>query len=356
MEIFSSSRSEGPIVYKNEYKKYDDVSYETAIVLDDKKPLDQGLIPSKDVRKYLDETGYQMTDFVKAHLIVHSDIISLRRKIDELRKLAESCSDDKLKQEIMNYADFYTYSLKSFAYNKDGEYIFRLRVSWDEKYSDYIDAVCFLNFDDAMEYIKNCDGIKYRIEKEKPLREYEDVEECCRCYGIMIIDNIVGLNYCSAYDVPDPEYDTDSFADAFVPIPFPFKNGDIVYNLKSNRMGVINSSDDGWIVNFSEASDSDYSDYNNLVIMDMLSMDDSADRNWDFDHVNPLYLEFAQTEDDRKAPFDYKTEKDVLLVLSQLIKKQASIFVLEYAVNNYRDYMKYKERESYYNHNYDNNE
>lgn len=354
MEIFSSCRSEGPIDYKNKYKKYDDISYDTAIVVPDNKPLIERLIPSKDVRAFLTETEYKFTEFTIAHLIVQSDM-SIIRKIDELRKLAEQCSEAKLKQEIENYADYYTYSLKSFSYNLDSECIYRLSISWDEDYSDYIYEASFFCFEHVMEYIRNCEGIKYKIEKEKPIRKFEEVEECCNYYGVAFVDNTVGIKDCSANDVPEPSYDIASFADAFIPIPFPFKNGDIVYNLKSKRMGVINSSDDGWFMNFSEDSVRDYSDYNNLVILDMLELDE-GNRNWDYDHVNPLYLEFCSNEDDWAIPFDYTTEKDVLLVLSQLVKKQASIFALEYAVNSYRSYKKYKERESYYSQSYDDKE
>lgn len=355
MEIFSSGRSGKPINYKSEFKKYDDVSYDTTIVLHDDRPIIEWLIPSKDVRKHLEETGYQMTDFVKAHCIVRSDM-SIVRKIEELKKLAASCNDEKLKKAILNYADYYIYSLKSFAYNMEEEYIYRLSVSWDEEYSDFTDVVCFYNFDDVMEYIRSCDGIKYKIEKERPIKRYEDVKECCGYYGIMLINNIVGVSSCSADDVPDPEYDPDSFADAFVPIPFPFKNGDIVYNTKSKRKGVINSNlldDEEFVVHKDMISNMDYSDYNNLIIMDMLSVDDDMDRNWDYDHVNPLFLEYVLRDEGRKVPYDYKTEEEVLLVLSEIVKRRASIFTLEYAINNYRAYRKYKEREAYYNYSND---
>lgn len=80
------------------------------------------LIPSKDVRACIEETGRVLTDFEKATLIYNHSGMSFTEKAARLEVLMEQTEDGNLREEIQDRLSYDDLCISRF-YENDGGYI-----------------------------------------------------------------------------------------------------------------------------------------------------------------------------------------------------------------------------------------
>ena len=296
--------------------------------------LIEALIPSKDVRNYHEKINYKYSQFVLASLIVHGEIPYFR-KVEELKKIIDETSDNSLKAQIEEYVDFMEYSYKSFVCNKDNKYVYRVETYDGEEEEE---KGLFRTYGDARKYSLSLKDTKYTIYKTKVFQNADEAIEAdksiyCNEHGSMSFDKKGELRYCYARDIAEPEDSKDTFYEAYVYIPFPFRQGDFVVDIKDQEIGMIDGpKNDAEVKEMYElkTDNYDYSDY--LINVEFLRKEKGA-FNWAYDHCSPLYLEYS--EHDFKNP-DLGTIEMVMAILKRVKQGEGMIFDLEYAVNEYR--------------------
>ncbi|SCX09716.1 hypothetical protein SAMN02910339_01389 [Lachnospiraceae bacterium YSD2013] len=320
---------------KNTYACYSDMTIDSFDSnYSGRSELIEALIPSKDVRNYHGKINYKYSQFVLASLIVHGEIPYFR-KVDELKKIMNETSDNTLKAQIEEYVDFMEYSYKSFVCNKDNEYVYRVETYDGEEEEE---KGLFQTYSGARKYSLSLRGTKYTIYKTKVFQNSDEAIEAgkslyCNEHGSMSFDKKGELRYCYARDIVEPEYSKDTFYEAYVYIPFPFRQGDFVVDIKDQEIGMIagpKNDDEVKEMYVLKTDNYDYSDY--LINVEFLRKGNGK-FNWAYDHCSPLYLEYS--DHDFENP-DLGTIEIVMAILKRVKQGNGMIFDLEYAVNEYR--------------------
>lgn len=212
----------------------------------DDRPLDEIIIPSKDIRKYHNDINFKFGDSDKSTLIVNSKM-GLSRKIAELYDILSSTNDKILKNDLELYINFISESIRDFVNNDNNSYIYILYI-WDQLdiESDdgwYNQNGYFLDFND----IKNVIDILIKSESHKNSLIYIDK---VKLYNKNIdideddgyIDDIVGTMYFDYGFIPyniyninfkelDRFFEKDCFYYKYINIPYPFKQNDIITSI-----------------------------------------------------------------------------------------------------------------------------
>ena len=64
------------------------------------------LIPSKDVREYMEKKGKKLTDFERATLAYNYPDISIGERLEMLKEIMDTTQDQKLEGQIRYVTDF----------------------------------------------------------------------------------------------------------------------------------------------------------------------------------------------------------------------------------------------------------
>lgn len=193
------------------------------------------LIPSRDVRKYLEEKRHVFTDFEKATLIYNHSEMSLTEKAAYLNGLMEQTENEILKEEIQDRLSYDELCLSRF-YENNGDYIYELEA-YDPEDKTFYEMGYFKSGKVAVGCGKKFQE-NYSIHKIQLLTEEKDPEECDADYTAAVYFDHQGLvrDYYSLeveWTEKKPEIDPSRFENAYIKIPHPFSNGDFV-RVKSN--------------------------------------------------------------------------------------------------------------------------
>lgn len=186
------------------------------------------LIPSKTVREYVLETGWEFTDFQKAALLCHRGLL-LKDEYLYLRALGERTTDHVLQKQITEYLGEIEKGFQAFRENSGRRCIYVLKVReeggpWD---GEYLDEGCFFDWETAYEYGKKEDA---PFEIEKFLVDDMPVSEdgpCSHYADAGIRFDKEGEAVCFWSNEMD-KFDNKRFDNAIIEIPNPFQRGDIV--------------------------------------------------------------------------------------------------------------------------------
>lgn len=292
------------------------------------------LIPSKDVRVYLESLNWKFSDHDKATMIANLSIpeTDICLELDKILKMTE---DQKLKKMIQSRSKHNEASIEALK-----------RIQCPCVY-----LVTHYDEDGEIEE----DGLFATFELAKRFGESRQME-----YSIVkkrIIDNVLkdedlemNLGYVSftedgkiwsllsremEYDENDNEEDEDGrlLEDHYVVIPHPFQYGDIVRDIRDGTCGVIYTAKGGW-----KAEDQWFrklnQDYSGSVLNVEMFYEDTCTVG--HDHIKSVYLEFANlTEND--------DQYEVLQMIQALMMGEGTLDAFNFALDLYKG-MKNKRR------------
>ena len=78
------------------------------------------LIPSKDVREYMEKKGKRLTDFEKATLAYNYPDTSIGERLEMLKEIMDTTQDQKLVGQIRERIGYHKKCVKKFYENKKG--------------------------------------------------------------------------------------------------------------------------------------------------------------------------------------------------------------------------------------------
>lgn len=149
------------------------------------------LIPSKDVREYLEEKGVVFTDFEKATLIYNHSEMNFIEKAAYLKGLMEQTENETLKEEIQDRLSYDKLCLSRF-YENNGDYIYELEA-YDPEDKTFYEMGYFKSGKVAVGCGKKFQE-NYSIHKIQLLTEEKDPEECDADYTAAVYFDHQGLH------------------------------------------------------------------------------------------------------------------------------------------------------------------
>ena len=246
-------------------------------------------IPSIQMRRYLDEVGFQFSDMEKAAIIWNSGI-NHDRCLQGLKNLSDQTKDEKVRSQIAERMD---YERRKFELH--------MRTGLDIVYliydADHSVCGCYRDsgvaFCAAKDLKERCWMEKRKVcgAGERDVKKDDDGSLSVVSFDAMgeIKDVISSEILCLPGAHPD-ELDNKRFENLFIMLPTPFQKGDIVQNVSDASVGILC---DNKLV---QTPSSDYSDIEFRVISLL------TDGTWEHHHINPLYLEKAKIQEIGDVP------------------------------------------------------
>lgn len=290
----------------------------------------QTMVPSTTVRNYAREAPWNFSDLSRACLIANSDA-RINDKIRYLRRIQEYTEDKELYAQIESYISGVQSLLQSFKQNGKPYYTYILYLMEDD--IDYSDPDgYFTDFDLAFDA-----GVStkkaFRIEK----RALNMLLEKSEFYAEIRYDNegdLINIYY-STDDRMVTYQGHPNFMMSYIFVPNPFERGDIVYHIRTNQYGVVETSKDDdieWFIhdaNQVAASDFDFTDV--AITVAFLNCDGT----FSHQHINPVYLEKYSIE----VPWSEASARDRLLSCAQdIYRGEGSLEEITYLQNAYRNF------------------
>ena len=294
------------------------------------------LIPSKDVREYVDKVGKRFTDIERASMYYNNPLLSIYQKMERLICIMTTTVNEKLKRQIRERLDFEKRSEESFYNNDKKDHVYVLETYCEED-EEYEEKGIFFSGNLAVEYGKTYESM-FRIYKKKILSSADDNEDDC---GFVLFNKYGELmDLCVVFDEGydlDSEINEDRFERYYVDIPHPFKAGDFV-----KIIGDLYYSEDN--VCLVETHDREYKerpritkvvidgkertlcrDINDSTMTVSKVHDDAC-----FSHSHPFIscIEFAEVQDD--------DAKRMILYCAQSVLRGGGLDCLQTVCNEYR--------------------
>ena len=268
------------------------------------------LIKSKDVREYIEKTGFKFSDADLATIVYQSGlpIPKIHEKLCEIHKRTQ---DTVLKQQIEERITYDELCLNKISAN-DGACFYKL-IEWKGIEFFYLDDSLgyFSSLELAMEYAKHL-GTAFVIEKYQiiglcgniivPPDEFnthlKTKEKKYKGESISSLTFNLDGKICSYWTCEVPQREIDkienwgktSFEHRFVFIPNPFDRGDIVREIGTDRIGVVDTSKEEWNAFLQRVREENL----NLSFCDMELSVGFFDENGKIDRyapVHPMWLE-----------------------------------------------------------------
>lgn len=291
------------------------------------------LVPSKDVREYMEKQGCVLTDFEKATLVYNHSGMSHMEKRTALECILKETTDDGVRVQIQNRLTYDRQCLKKF-YEKGKNEIYVLNVFSSET-QEWTECGYYVSGEIAVASGKKIKE-RFSVYKTKVFTEEKEPEECFSKQIAALYFNAGGI-LCNYFSNEIPEIESEGnndrmhFEHAYIDIPHPFKNGDLVkvlYN-ESLKDGICivecckEESDDENICK-QRCMYCDYSD----VSLRIATMSENAQ--FGHEHVPVPNIEYATVEDSdlRKSIVDCATD---------LLKGCGGLSDLQYACEAYRE-------------------
>ena len=329
--------------YKNRLKKYDDVDIvQSDKIYDDDTNFWKAIIPSRDMREYHKKIGYKYTDFALAAMITWSDM-PFFRKMKELTGIGKKCFDQTLKSQIDDYVNYMMLSYKSFICNEDNKYIYILYIREDED-DNYFKNGYFLKYEDAATFSNSLECLSRRIVKIKIITdsdEYKDIENeyINSEVGWMLFNESGSICHCNCISIHEPDFGRDGFNIAYIDMPYPFRQGDVVRDVRDHQLGVVHGykNDEEKREEYEKIKDIvDCSDYQ-VTVENYYYNWRSDSFHWRHSHISPLYLEYANID---RNSIESDSEEAVILAASDLVKGESVIWGLQYTEEMYQKRVK----------------
>lgn len=283
------------------------------------------LIPSKDVRNYLQKIGREFNDFECATLIYNSNW-SLNEKHQALAEILENTKDEVLRGQIKDRIERDKECIKKIK-SMPGKLIIKLEV-WEAMDSEYRFAGYFETFALAEGYASGC-GRKCKIEVCELVNGIVwDEDNWGESEIAYVMYDEQGEIICYWAETCTETKDLEcehSFENAYVHIGHPFTQGDIVQIIGTEEIGIVRFySNVEKLREMGETSGiiMDYSDVS--ITVEVLG----ESTKFVHRHISPIQLEYANLPND-------DPRKEVLESASYLVTGQGYIQEFQMACEKY---------------------
>lgn len=292
------------------------------------------LIPSKDVKAYIKEKGVEFSLQEEATLVYLSRL-DYDVKINFLKKIAENCADDnKLKKEI-DARITYMNSLKNKFLAQEEKVIYTVAMHYnsDSDYNWETESLVFSKLEDAKNYLKQEIQDDAFLEeaptKLKIIKKYVDTNPEEYIYAIFDTDfNLKDINTVCVKSFGE-EDDSKDFTYSFVEIPHPFRRGDLVKDINTNKVYIVTYPKDD--VDYKE--DIERNKQLTLDAFDIGLYVEKLDKNrFNEYYIIPTQLEFIDLHEIENMD---EAEKDYLNSISRLLKGEESLEAFSLAQKDY---------------------
>jgi len=284
-------------------------------------PDNYNIIPSKDVREYLAEINYVFTDLEHAALLYHT-IEDKEEVWEKLEELKGSIKDTELQRRIEERICYEKNCKNEFMKNESRHYIYT--VSYEEEEIEWVMG----HFLDAELAIscgkKNCREKKLPFEVNKYRIIHENVtiydayeETMCGRLRYNAEGKLISADF---WEQQEEEKETGQvigcFEDIFLSVPSPFRRGDVVSLIGSNRVGVVetDSREREEFVRKAQAKGVAFDWFDAALTVCFLT----EDGRFSHDHINPIWLEYATKQ-------QQEGNEEVLKMASLLLKGEADL-------------------------------
>lgn len=281
------------------------------------------LIPSKDVREYMEKKGKKLTDFERATLAYNYPGLSIGGRLELLKEIMDTTQDQKLLGQIRERIAYHKKCVEKFYENKKG--MMYVLETYDEDDWRPADWCYFASGELAYasgKKLGECFSIaKYRIfEKEIDMEEdghysvsnlhYDEKGDLWNCGS----DEV-------AWEGELDEDDEERFEDAYVDLPYPFRTGDLVREVGSDEIGVVQSerTDEEYELFRTKAEKMRQEGYFNSYGDASIPIE-YPDENGNFGHSHVLVANIEYAVPDENDP-----KREVLEYASLMLKKRCYI-------------------------------
>lgn len=207
------------------------------------------MIPSKDVRQHIIDTGYTFNDWQKAALLYHNSESSLKERHARLCVLKDQTDDTILHEQIESYLEQEESAMQMFRENNNKDHVYILTYEKE----GFKEVLYFFDWKIA----HDC-GMKrkvpFTIEKHLVNAHliYEETDDICyedAKRSCMEFDSQGNAELFMSFEYHYKLADDNDFQNMYFEIPHPFKNGDIVKLVGSEVLedrGIIEYSEEHW--------------------------------------------------------------------------------------------------------------
>ena len=291
----------------------------------------QDFIPSKDVRAYMQRTGFTFSDRDLASVIFQSDL-PLAQRHEALEQLAQRSADSELCRQIGERIAYDRRATERFAEN-DGRFLYQLLLAEEGVPAGFFSQAAAAR-EAGLEKTRPFSIHKYRF--QDTAFPAEEAPTAAAGHGLlagMVYKADGTLSSCWSYEI-SPEEEAlvkgpQRFEERFVALPNPFQRGDIVRLVEDpGTLGVVESSREDWdeLVEAARAGSKKLDCFDATLQVEILNDDGT----FGHDHISPLGLEWVTGK-----PHDEKTA--LLAYASALLTGHIS---LDFFLEEYRDYGK----------------
>ena len=293
------------------------------------------LVPSKYMRDFYKEIGFEFTDFQKATLIWNAPNKTRQEILDALQELADETREAKVRQQILERIGYEKKIFAVFLDNSDSKYVYVVE-DWEDRcscgfYQKYDMAVNYaVRY--SKEYETKCFIKKQRIVMEEadeivrnPFRENPnigcdfEISEYSAYSGDEVASAALNergevVRFWSL-ELPEEEktveeYRTDRFEFAFMKIPFSMQPGTIVKNIVTGTYGVLAQGKEDWDAYMKRREERNlYVDFSDIQVI-VYELTEKG--YWSHEHTNPMYIEadspLTEVEDGKVQAFRRATE------------------------------------------------
>ena len=283
------------------------------------------LLLSKDLKQYLKEQNRTFTDAEVATLIFNSEKeISVIH--EELMKIKANTEDKLLAKEIEERIEYDKASLDKIS-EAGEDILFTLEIKEDGEYEN---EGYFREYRNAKEYADT-------FHEDYVINKVRFSDQTCRLQtanndlGSVTYDKNGNARYYWSIEMKQETYpdfeEKDRFENSYISIPHPFRNGDIVKNIATGRIGIVTCFNDqaDWEEYDNSMKTSDTADFSDAMVTVEFLYDDGC---FSHDHIRPMYLEFAELE-------DRDIRKELFLNASRLMKGKGSLEYFQMLVEEY---------------------
>lgn len=299
------------------------------------------IFPSKTSREFYKKKNYEFNDVEKATLIWNSRMISWDDRLKYLKQIADKTKDIELKKILYKHIDIENRTFEFIKTRKSNEYLYFIKVLGE---SDGIDIQAYFDsWDKALNFAKDCfyeantrfsinvapknlddtsseiGKVLHNYEKENSDDSDDDIDRFLNkadwasgvyFWGSKIVNvwSISEVLQTGSINENDLDFDTYEYLEAFINAPIPYKSGDIVKNIFTGEVGVIDNAsytdEDGM------PRGQDYYDWqHSFYTIDKYGR-------WGHEHYSPQILELT-TVKVRKGHKEDKLKKDAIMALSK---------------------------------------
>lgn len=299
------------------------------------------LIPSKDVRKYIEETHSGFTPTEEATLIYLSRTIDYDSKIELLRNISKNINDENLKKEIEERTSLMN-KVKNKFLQKEPDCFYKLAYyyNWDKSWIEYNEI--FTTFESVKNYVEKEiqednwleeSPLKLKIEKWY-IKDGKDEY----IYGIFDLNfNLLKIRIANITELEDKK----DFTYKYVEIPQPFRRGDLVKDITNNNVYIITYPLDEEDYKKDVERNKELKQKDDIDVSDIdLCVEKLDEGGFNEGHLYPPNAEFVDVKKEFENEEDFslsKEAKDLLCNASLLLRGQNNLEVFGIS---FKDYLK----------------